>query len=793
MIVKSMLVRIGADASAMKASLGKASKTLKSHSAQFKKAGMAMTVAGAAITGAVGLMVKSYMSAGDEVHKMALRTGFGTESLSELKYAAEISGASLDDVEKGVKKMSKTIMDANDGLATYVRAFDRVGLKAEELIDLSPEDQFDKIAKAIASVENPTIRAATAQEIFGRAGTKLLPLFAAGEEGLDALRQKARDMGIVFDQEAADKAAMLTDSLTTLKGSFSGVSMSIANTLAPVITQIVEKISSVAQKIKDWMKEHPKLSGTIMKVVVVLGGLMAVLGPLVMILPAIVAGVTMLGGAFSVLLGPIGLVIAAVATATIVFMKLKKAKDEVRKADERLVEAQKSLRQKLIDMKNAAGMTGEEFGKLNNKYKGNIVAMTMAIHKGKEGEKLQKALADVSKKHKEEIDKQREGYEKIVPKIDGYQKKLQEIPAIVKTMTDEIKKATLSEYEYAKMTLKQKYEDRVAAIATEIEDETAREEAIALLKETHRLQEEELDKEHKKKEAERQEELTETMKTRWQDYWAAVKAQLMAYEEKKHEILDSIKKMTMDELTYKTWAFDEEKKKEEQKIRDTIASKEKRDELLALLDEKYLLKKEKANQVHKDKMTDLEAATFQTMTALYGDFIYDTLSAFEGWAEGSMGLLKGIGMAFKNLAKAAIQALKDIVVQEAISAVKTLIKEKAKAIAKVITSVMALPFPFNVLAVGGAIAAVTLLFSKIKLFKEGGFVPKQTLAMLHPGEYVLPAPQVSAISKGGGMGGGLVITQKNYFYGNISNVGDLDEISKRLAQRTRRAIERGRR
>jgi len=186
--------------------------------------------------------------------------------------------------------MSKTITDAGEGMATYIRAFERIGISVKDLQGLSPEQQFDKIATAIANVEDPTIRAATAQDIFGRAGTQLLPLFAAGADGLEELRQKARDMGIVFDQEAANKAANLQDAMTTLKGSFKGVTNTLAETLVPTITKVVQKISDIVIKVKDWMKEHPKLAGTITKVVLVVGGLMAVLGPLVMILPALVSG-----------------------------------------------------------------------------------------------------------------------------------------------------------------------------------------------------------------------------------------------------------------------------------------------------------------------------------------------------------------------------------------------------------------------------------------------------------------------------------------------------------------------
>lgn len=251
MIKKSFMVRVGADTKDMERGLKSARAKMKAFGNQIKKIGKVTAVAGAAVAGAVGLMVKNYIKAGDEVHKMALRTGFSTESLSELKYASDISGASLESLEKGVKKMSKTILDASDGLMTYVRAFDRIGLKAEELMELSPEDQFDRIARAIARVESPTIRAATAQEIFGRAGTQLLPLFAEGEAGLEKLRKKAHELGLVFDQEAANKAAALTDSLTTLKGAIKGVSMSIVSETIPILTVLADKFTEVFVGIRE--------------------------------------------------------------------------------------------------------------------------------------------------------------------------------------------------------------------------------------------------------------------------------------------------------------------------------------------------------------------------------------------------------------------------------------------------------------------------------------------------------------------------------------------------------------
>lgn len=252
------------------------------------------------------MMVRNYVTAGDEVQKMALRTGMSTTALSELRYAAEILGTDLNTVEVGIKRMAKSLIEASEGSAEYVDAFARINLKAEELIGLSPEQQFHRIAKAIAAVEDPTLRAATAQDIFGRSGTQLLPLFSQGSEGIEALSQKAHELGVVFDEEAANKAAALKDSISTLKASFSGIGNTVASTLVPIITNLATTISNVITKVKAWMDAHPGLTAVLIKVVTVLGILTAVLGPILIVLPALAAGFTMLTG-------PIGIVTAAIA------------------------------------------------------------------------------------------------------------------------------------------------------------------------------------------------------------------------------------------------------------------------------------------------------------------------------------------------------------------------------------------------------------------------------------------------------------------------------------------------
>jgi len=402
---------------------------VQQNSAKFRKMGMAMTVAGGAIVATFGLMIKKYVAAGDQIDKMSRRTGFAAETLSELRYAAEISGANIESLEKGIKRMAKTIVDAGDGMATYIRSFDRIGVSVEELKTLNPEEQFLKIAAAIAEVEDPTIRAATAQDIFGRAGTQLLPLFAQGADGLDALREKAHELGIVFDTEAAEKAARLADAQLTLTSAMRGVTISIAENLAPALSKLAEDFADVVAKVGSWIKEHPKLTSLIAKGVLILGSLMTVLGPIVMLLPGIVTALPAIAIGIHALLGPLGAVTAAAIAAYKIISKLTKAKSDMVDADYAAAEATHKFGQKLRKISDEAGLSRREFIELTKKYKGNTLALAMAIKRGKEGVKLQKAMVKIGKENVKEYDKQKKGLKKLDE--DGFKPLTVTIPEVM--------------------------------------------------------------------------------------------------------------------------------------------------------------------------------------------------------------------------------------------------------------------------------------------------------------------------------------------------------------------------
>ena len=249
---------------------------------------------GAALFG----LVQKTANAGDEIQKMSLRTGFSAKALSEYKHAAELSGTSLESLEKGVKRMQSTIYDAEQGLATASDAFDALGVSSEELEGKNPEQQFKILSSALADVDDSSRRAALAQDIFGRAGTDMLPMLAAGSKGIAKMRQEAQGLGIVFDQKAADAAAKFNDDMDRLKKSFAGVFQELGNKLIPIFVDdlipvikktLVPMIQSFADKIAGLIDWFANLSPTMQKTIGILVALATVAGPVLIVAGQIIS------------------------------------------------------------------------------------------------------------------------------------------------------------------------------------------------------------------------------------------------------------------------------------------------------------------------------------------------------------------------------------------------------------------------------------------------------------------------------------------------------------------------
>jgi hypothetical protein len=265
---------------------------------------------------------------------MAKRTGFSVETLSELNFVASQSGAEFTALEGAIRKMQKNTSDLNRGLSTQVDAFGALGVTYKQIESLSPEGQFKLLAERIASIDDPTKRAAASMEIFGRAGTGLLPMFENGAKGIDDLQKKARSLGLTMSQEDAASAEKLTDSFDSLwKVVRSGV-FNAGGALAEILGDVADKLAAAGVWVAEFIKENKGLIVTAFKVgaaILAAGAAIAAIGVAVSAAGALFGVLSGIVAAFSAVVGlavsavaalatPIGLVVAALVAVGVAFV-----------------------------------------------------------------------------------------------------------------------------------------------------------------------------------------------------------------------------------------------------------------------------------------------------------------------------------------------------------------------------------------------------------------------------------------------------------------------------------------
>lgn len=225
-----LVVQLEAQTAKYSADLDKAKRKLgmfeRSTKQTLRDIGKAFAQFAAASGVALTAFAKSALDNADELSKMSQKVGISTEALSQLDYAAKISGASIEELRKGFVRLSKNALDASAGLAAPKRAFDALGISVKKADGnfKGTEELLLEIADAYAGLEDGAGKAAISQDLFGRAGAQLIPLLNQGRDGIEKLKKEADALGLTLSTSAGLAAEEFNDNIerltSVLKGAF---------------------------------------------------------------------------------------------------------------------------------------------------------------------------------------------------------------------------------------------------------------------------------------------------------------------------------------------------------------------------------------------------------------------------------------------------------------------------------------------------------------------------------------------------------------------------------------------
>lgn len=306
----------------MNQGLANASKKLKSFGSSVATAGGALAGIGGGALGALGSIAQAFASTTGEIGDMANRTGMARDYLSQIGYAAKITGTDLPTVEKGMQKVSKSLGEAAMGNKQAVAMFESLGLSVSDLMAMSPENRFEKIGKTVAGIKDPALRTAMAMDVFGKSGSSMMDFFA----GLDENKSKADQLGITITDSDVRMGEALGDAFDTVTMAMKGIAMQVGAAIAGPLTMLLGVISNVIATISGWVAANRTLFVTLaagLAIMTAIGGALIFFGTAAMAVGFVISGLiaffSFLSAAIAFIFSPlgiaIGLFIAAVGAA----------------------------------------------------------------------------------------------------------------------------------------------------------------------------------------------------------------------------------------------------------------------------------------------------------------------------------------------------------------------------------------------------------------------------------------------------------------------------------------------
>ena len=250
-VIGALRVVLGANTAAFDKGL----KSAQGGMARFSKAmRVGAAAAAAALTAAlagVSLAIRGVLNHADEMGKAAQRIGVPVEEFTRLRHAAEMSGASVGDLENGLRRLGRNMAATlQDPTSKTAQAFERLGVSVTDANGrLRPTSEvLSDIAQQISQMPDGAEKTALAFDLLGRNGTALIPMLNAGRDGLQAMKDEADELGITIDSKTAAAAERFNDGLSRLGRMLSGIWTKLTAELAPALAAIVEYFVDAARE-----------------------------------------------------------------------------------------------------------------------------------------------------------------------------------------------------------------------------------------------------------------------------------------------------------------------------------------------------------------------------------------------------------------------------------------------------------------------------------------------------------------------------------------------------------------
>ena len=213
---------------------------------------------------------------------------------------AENGAFNLDKVGDAVKELSIRVVDGSN---TTAEGFTLLGLNADEMASKfamggdSAKSAFEEVINGLASMDDPLAQNTAGVDLFGTMwedlGANVVTSLSPANDSISATKNSMEQLKEVKYDDVASQFAGLGRTIQM------DVVAPLGESLLPVLSSVVGGVSNVVAKFGE-------LSPTAQKVILTVGGIIAVAGPLLILFGKLASSISSIGGLFGKASGSIG-------------------------------------------------------------------------------------------------------------------------------------------------------------------------------------------------------------------------------------------------------------------------------------------------------------------------------------------------------------------------------------------------------------------------------------------------------------------------------------------------------
>lgn len=218
--------------------------------------GPAGIAAGVAIAGVAVALNQARQAAqfADDLSAVANKLSLTAESWQELIYAAEANDIEIPKAEQAISDLNAALgaLQSGVGDAKIRKALEALGIPQSQIDSLrTAEDLLPILADHINQLGTEAEQVQLARK-FGVGD--LLPLLRQGSAGIAELRLKARDLGLVLDEETVQSTANLNEELRVADARLQTASRRLGTEFVPALVGVKTALADAASGLAGFFK-----------------------------------------------------------------------------------------------------------------------------------------------------------------------------------------------------------------------------------------------------------------------------------------------------------------------------------------------------------------------------------------------------------------------------------------------------------------------------------------------------------------------------------------------------------